>query len=456
MKLILINPRRIGGYVIQPPLGLGYLAKIAQKYCASVELLDMGINKQSYNENIKKLKETSYDIIGISVFTSDIPEVNRTLNIIKTYKPKVKILVGGPHPTAVKEDIFKHIPLADYGFHGEGEIGFEKFLVQETRGKLSLESIPGIIFKDSYGNVILNKEEIIGNLDEIGFPLWSLMNPSHYPPAPHGAFFKNYPAAPIIFTRGCPMHCTFCLGANGNPRKRSIENIKEEIRLLVNDFNVRELLIEDENFSFHKKLLNEFCNFMIDEFKGQLTWTCPSGLRLDTLNAENIKLMKASGCHSISVGVEFGTNKMHEATKKKLNLDLIKQKLNLLHSIGGINITGFFMLGLPQEEKEDICDTIKFACSLPLQRAQFNCFMPQPGTEIWNQFCFQEIDFNKYHVHSISYRHPNISKKELEYLKRKAYLKFYLRPAILFSISRTINSLSHLYYLIKRFINSIL
>ena len=147
MKLILINPRRIGGYVIQPPLGLGYLAKIAQKYCASVELWDMGINKQSYNESIKKLKESSYDIIGISVFTSDIPEVNRTLNILKTYKPKVKILVGGPHPTAVKEDIFKHIPLADYAFHGEGEIGFGKFLVQETRGKLNLESIPGIIFK---------------------------------------------------------------------------------------------------------------------------------------------------------------------------------------------------------------------------------------------------------------------------------------------------------------------
>lgn len=456
MKLTLINPKRIGGYVIQPPLGLGYLAKIAQKYCSFVDLLDMGINKKAYNEKIEELKESSYDMVGISVFTSDLPEVNRILNLIKTYKPKTKILVGGPHPTAVKEDVFKHIPLADYAFHGEAEIGFEKFLIHEMTGKLNYEGIPSLIYKDSKGNVIVTKEEVVDDLDKIEFPLWNLMNPSDYPPAPHGAFFKNYPIAPIIFTRGCPMHCTFCLGANGTPRKRSIKNIIEEIRLLVNDFNVHELLIEDENFSVHKRLLNEFCNFMIHEYGGQLTWTCPSGLRLDTLNAENIKLMKAAGCHSISVGIEFGTNKMHEATKKKLNLDLIKEKLNLLHSIGGINVTGFFMMGLPQEKKEDILDTIRFACSLPLQRAQFNCFMPQPGTEIWNQFSFQDIDLNKYHVHSISYKHPNINKKEMEWLKRKAYLKFYLRSSILFSTLRKINSVSHLYYLVKRYINSIL
>lgn len=45
MRLILINPKRIGGYIIQPPLGLGYLASIAQKYCSFVDIWDMGIDK---------------------------------------------------------------------------------------------------------------------------------------------------------------------------------------------------------------------------------------------------------------------------------------------------------------------------------------------------------------------------------------------------------------------------
>ena len=100
-------------------------------------------------------------------------------------------------------------------------------------------------------------------------------------------------------------------------------------------------------------------------------------------------------------------------------------------------------------------NTIDFACSLPLQSAQFNCFMPQPGTEIWRQFNFQDIDYHKYHVHNISYKHPYISKNDLLRLKTKAYLRFYSRPGIIFQNLKNINSLSHLYYLIKRFINSI-
>ena len=104
---------------------------------------------------------------------------------------------------------------------------------------------------------------------------------------------------------------------------------------------------------------------------------------------------------------------------------------------------------------EDINNTIDFACSLPLQSAQFNCFMPQPGTEIWRQFNFQDIDYHKYHVHNISYKHPYISKNDLLRLKTKAYLRFYSRPGIIFQNLKNINSLSHLYYLIKRFINSI-
>lgn len=442
--------------MIQPPLGLGYLARIAKKYCSPVELWDMAISKKNYNEKVSQLKDIDCDIIGISTFTSDVSEVNKILELIRRYNQKVIILIGGPHPTAVKDEIFKSISLADFAFHGEAEIGFEEFLIQKKDGKLNCETIPGLIYRDANGKVIVNSGQEVENLDEIDFPLWELMPPSSYPPAPHGAFYKNYPTAPMILTRGCPLSCTFCLGANHKPRKRSMENVKKEVRYLVNEFNVRELLIEDENFTIHKKLLKEFCEFMIDEYKGKLTWNCPSGVRLDTLNEENVKLMKASGCYSLAVGIEFGTEKMHKETKKHLNLNLIKEKLNLIHSIGGINIVGFFMMGFPQETKEDIQETIKFALSLPIDSAQFNILMPQPGTEIWDQFRFQDVDFSNYHVHSASYKHPAISKKELESFKRTAYLKFYIRPRIIFSALKQINSPWHLYYLTKRFINSIL
>lgn len=76
-------------------------------------------------------------MVGFSTFTSDIQEVNKLLNLIRLYNDtSIKVLIGWPHPTSVKGDIFRDIPLADYAFHGEAEAGFEDFLVQVTQGRL--------------------------------------------------------------------------------------------------------------------------------------------------------------------------------------------------------------------------------------------------------------------------------------------------------------------------------
>jgi|TARA_B100000315_G_scaffold166031_1_gene154604 radical SAM superfamily enzyme YgiQ (UPF0313 family) len=89
-----------------------------------------------------------------------LPDVSNVLKLIKTYKPKIKILIGGTHSTAVKEDIFQHIPLADYALFGEAEIGFENYLIQETSAEFTPEKTPNFIYRGHHGTVKLLKKNL--------------------------------------------------------------------------------------------------------------------------------------------------------------------------------------------------------------------------------------------------------------------------------------------------------
>ena len=59
-----------------------------------------------------------------------------------------------------------------------------------------------------------------------------------------------------------------------------------------------------------KKLINK--NFGI-------TWTCPNGVRLDTLDEQLIRLMKKSGLYSLSVGIESGSDRIRRLMRKNLD-----------------------------------------------------------------------------------------------------------------------------------------
>ncbi len=164
--------------------------------------------------------------------------------------------------------------------------------------------------------------------------------------APHGAFFKQYPVAPIITSRGCPFHCTFCGGhiiSGRKIRQRSIKNVMSEIELLYRDYGVREIHIEDDNFTFRKDYVLEFCNHMRSKFPN-LTWTCPNGVRIDTLDEEMVEAMRSSGCYALSIGIESGSDKILKLMKKSLNIQKIAEKIEMLKKFD-IDINAFFIPG---------------------------------------------------------------------------------------------------------------
>jgi len=103
--------------------------------------------------------------------------------------------------------------------------------------------------------------------------------------------------------------------------------------------------------------------------------------------------------------------------------------------------------------------TATFARLLPIDRAQFNNFMPLPGSELWDTLKAEgridAIDWDRFFVHDVAYADPEVRVEDIKRLQRAAYLRFYLRPRIILNILREIKSFRHFRFLMKRFLDAL-
>jgi len=445
-------------YIISPPIGLGYLATALRKSKHTPQILDCVKSGLDFKDFEKFVRENKPDIVGFQVWSCDVPNVKKSLDIVKSIDDKITTIVGGAHPSGIPEKVLRHFEEADFAFRGEGEAGLP-LLVEILAGNndISFDQIPGLIRREA-GSIKINPPVFIDDLDSFGLPAWDLIDPGTYPRAPHQGFMKAFPIAPIVTTRGCPYPCTFCATrtiSGCKIRYRTIDNVMEEIRLLHDKYKVKEIQVEDDNFTMDKNFVKKFCQTLLNE-KLDIFWYCSSGLRLDSLDEEILVLMKKSRCYTLTIAIESGSQRVLNLMKKNLKIDVIVKKVSLMNKVG-YKPTGLFMLGFPGETKKDMVKTLEFAMSLDLKRAQFAIFHPLPGSEIFTELKskgeLKDIDWTRLKPSEATYESEELSREELKAFQRKAFLKFHLRPRILYYQLREIESASHFVFLLKRIVD---
>ena len=156
-------------------------------------------------------------------------------------------------------------------------------------------------------------------------------------------------------------------------------------------------------------------------------WGC--NVRADLVTRELLEAMVEAGLVQINMGIESGTQRiLDQIYDKRITIEDIKRAVGIAESLG-VKVGGYFMIGAPTETEEEIERTIRFAARLPIDEAAFNLTTPLPSTYLWDQtrdLVGGDIaDFDYYHTSA--YNSPQVlPAKRLQWLKRKAYLRFYL------------------------------
>jgi radical SAM superfamily enzyme YgiQ (UPF0313 family) len=442
-----------------PPLGLGYLATALLKRGYEVVILDAHAERLDMQSVIKRINEVDPDVLGITMFSTDVSVVDKISEIIKRNRPNTITLAGGPHPSSAPYEVLNQLKWIDYAFQGEGEISVPKFIDCLTSKKDITgwaNKIPGLIYRTEKG-IICNEPIFYENVDSFGHPPWgTVLDLSLYHKFMPTFQARTMKSAPIVVTRGCPYRCTFCVGYKISGRKmrsRSLESVISEIKLLYYKFKVEEILITDDNFIHNSSFVIEFCKSLIEN-NIKIKWTMHNGIRLNSLTEEILPWMKKSGCHSIVLGIESGSQKILNNMKKGLNLNLIREKVSLVRRCS-LPIHAFFILGYPDETIEDIMKTKQLALELDLVGATFSLFCPLPGSEITEQLKSEKkIEYSSLHLSKGSlaipvYSPDSISIKKLKRIQQMIMIQFYLRPKIIFYYIKMIFPLKRTLYFIR-------
>jgi len=444
-----------------PPLGLGYIASAIRNHCGGIQILDCICDNISVEQLINVMKQKPPDVIGLTMLSHDLHTVKHITDTIKKEISKdVVIVVGGPHPSAAPEHTMEFLDHVDFGFKGEAEIGFPQLLesIKTNRNHDSnrLKNIPGLIYREDQ-HIHTNPQAFEENLDRFGFPAWDMIHPQKYFKTCQGVFYKKRRFAPLFATRGCPHYCSFCAAhtvTGRKIRKRSIPHIIEEIRHLQETYNVEEFHFLDDDFTEDNDFALSFCTALLNQ-KMDIAWTCPNGIRIDSLTEELLEKMKKSGCYSLFVAIESGSQETLNRMKKGLRTKEVTSKMEIIKKFG-FDVTGFFILGFPGETKADMDETIQFARSLPLDVADFSNFLPLPGASVINrvygQDAVKQLNYERLSspAHITNRTHENREKKTQRHMIRKAYLQFYLRWNVLMKLLSKIKSPYQIYFIFKR------
>jgi len=415
--------------IVGIPIGLVYVAPMAERLGHHVEILDLALELDPQPVLLAKLKEREWQLAGFSCMTPEFEGAEIAARQLKEACPALPVVFGGQHPTIVTQEVLRQ-EYCDFVCVGEGEETFGAFLEAFAAGG-DLAEVSGLAFKDREGNCRINPPRPqIADVDSIPMPAYHLLDLDRYAEAETGRYTPKYKRAIQIFTsRGCPWHCTYCHDLFGKKfRGRSPQNVLAEIRLLYDRYRIQEFMVEDDIFNFDMDRAKRICDMIVEQGL-QIALQFGNGVRLERLDEELVQKLAAAGTHHISIAIESASPRVQSLSRKNLKLHMVNDVVRWTRKYK-INTLGFFMIGFPSETVEEINMTIRFARRSELDEALFSIVIPYAGTEIRQQVIKMGLYDPSQQVDSlreiIRIQTPDFDFKRLKRLQRKAYFTFFL------------------------------
>ncbi len=405
-KVLLLHPpitlkkEDVQTFGFYPPLGLGYIASVLLNDRYDVEIVDILVDGKDHVEDvgngmvriglqkekiIEMLLAKKPKIVGLTNnFFSFSDDSGRLAHIVREALPDTFIIIGGSATTEVKRMLSnKDI---DCVIVGEAEYIFRDVVACISKNEIEkAQKITGTVWQVGEKVITNPARELIQDLDSIPFPAYHLLSMEKYlwqKQANYRACMR-LPFVHMITSRGCVYDCIFCSTTRyfQKFRARSVENVIEEMKLLIKDYGIREFHFLDDYFMSDKKRIEKFCTIFIDQ-KMDITWLAPQGINIPHVDEKLLELMQKSGMYRVGFPIESGCPETLRYMRKPMNLDKALRLIKKCNELG-LYTFGCFLIGFPEETRDQIQQTVDFILDSGLDYPKIAIVQPHHGTDLF-------------------------------------------------------------------------
>ena len=426
-KILLISPPDVpkelfswetcqrGRYSNYPPYGLLSLATRLKSSGIEVQIINLN-NEVLHAAQVNALKDFNFenawsqplinkidtfkpDLVALTCMFSQTHEsllaVIEKVNLINN---KIPVAVGGVHITNsfatlhTKQNLLLTLKHVDLFFLFEGDLSFPIF-VDVVNKKIPSEKLCQVAVKSSTGELLeFNQKAQPSALELDVIPDHALLPPketSKWGTIGAYTFLKPNKTiyANVLANRGCRAMCTFCSvrGFNGlGVRRRSIQSVVDELKILVNELGVEHIMWLDDDFFYdHQQTLLLFNE--ITKANLNFTWDCTNGVLASSCTEEIVAGAADAGCIGLNIGMESGNPQILKQIKKPASVATLLKAARVLVKEPRIFSRAFLMLGFPNEKYGQVKDTFDVAKEMGLDWYQIQVLQPLPNTPIYQQ-----------------------------------------------------------------------
>lgn len=326
------------------------------------------------DKRLLEVNYNKYNIVGFSTTTGFHLEHNKIAQFFKQKtNNKITTIMGGPHATFFPIETLS-LDSIDYISVGESFKSLDDFINNKTTNN---------IFKK--GDIFVNRLDPLVDINKLKAPNRSIV----YSKSGRG----NNKIRNFMGTLGCVYDCSYCFNCSfaklykHQPRLRfrNPELFVEEMEQCAREYPTDLLYIQDDTFILKLEWFSE----VVKKIKKQVNLPYHCHIRCDLVTEDIIKLLKETGCYSVTFAVESADEQYRETfLNRRMSNEKILYVCDLLYKYN-IKFRIENMIGLPHGSLQMDLDTMKFNAKCKPTVGWASLYQPYPNTKL-GQLCLKD------------------------------------------------------------------
>jgi len=427
--VLLINPRAT--YVNEiaqkcyPPMNLLYLASALHEQGLNPVVLDANAFRMTDEEIAEQVRSLKPLVVGLSLYSEILSQVFNMTKLVRKACPSSRIVLGGPHATAIPFKTMGQFPEADYVLTGEGE----ESLVMLCRAIMDEEvpkKVPGIYYR-AEGKVVEGPPAELPDINKIPLPAREQVARAYQEKRYYSILVRQKPVDTLFTSRGCPFHCGFCYNFRFKYRGREPEAVVDEL-VRIRDRGIRDVEICDDTFTAVRPRAMKIFDLIIKE-KLDISFRIKS--RVDVFTEELAKKASEAGVYLVAFGMESGSQRILEAMNKKTTVAQMARACELTRKYNMLGHSSW-IIGYPSETLDTVNETYEFIRRNHPSTVNLAVLRPYPETLAYKTAVEDNTLVNEWETDTEEFPWIRLpwaqEKKVLDDLCRKLMRKVYFTP----------------------------